>query len=70
LKELRNFGVSSNSLTGPFPNISKYTRLLGLYLDDNDFEGTLPEFLGKLTDLSKCLYLQSCQMLSMYWRQI
>jgi hypothetical protein len=51
LKELRSFALSHNLLTGSFPDTSKMPRLINLYLDDNDFEGSLPPVLGELTDL-------------------
>lgn len=54
LKELRNFAVSSNLLTGSFPDVSKMTKLQGLYLDDNDFEGSLPDYFENLPELSEC----------------
>jgi hypothetical protein len=53
MKELRNFDVSSNLLTGSIPDFSQMTRLLGLFMEDNNFEGALPTFLQKFTDLSK-----------------
>lgn len=53
LKEIRNFAVSSNLLTGSFPDFSKMTRLLRLFLDDNDFEGTIPAYFDKFPELSK-----------------
>jgi hypothetical protein len=51
LKELRSFSVSHNLMTGTFPDMSQMSRLVNLFLDDNDFEGSLPDYLGDLTDL-------------------
>jgi hypothetical protein len=53
LTELRNLAVANNKLTGTFPDLSKMTRMLGLFLEDNTFEGPLPEWLGTLTALCK-----------------
>ena len=59
LKELRNFAVSHNLLTGGFPDVSKMTRMLGLFLDNNDFEGEIPTYLETFTDLCKFFFWQS-----------
>jgi len=51
LTRLRYFAASHNQLTGAFPDLSKMTRLTGLFLEGNDMEGPLPESLEGMTAL-------------------
>jgi hypothetical protein len=51
LTRLRYFAASHNQLTGTFPDLSKMTRLTGLFLEGNDMEGPLPESLEGMTAL-------------------
>jgi hypothetical protein len=53
MKELRMYSLENNLLTGTFPNIGDMKKLIGLFFDDNDFVGTIPESLTILTDLCK-----------------
>jgi len=51
LKKLRFFAAAHNSLTGTFPDFFGHTRMTGLILDGNQFEGTLPDDVGEMTGL-------------------
>ncbi|KAL3909922.1 MAG: hypothetical protein SGILL_007896, partial [Bacillariaceae sp.] len=56
MKELRNFAVSNNLLTGDFSSFARMTKLIGLELSDNDFQGTIPSFIENFKDLSKYIH--------------
>lgn len=47
--ELNHFDVSVNTLYGTIPpSIGNLSQMLELYLDDNNFSGSLPSSLGRL----------------------
>ncbi|PRP80370.1 LRR receptor-like serine/threonine-protein kinase GSO2-like [Planoprotostelium fungivorum] len=54
LINLTHIDLSSNSLTGSIPDISRLTSLQSLYLSDNQLSGSIPSSIGNLTAL---LYL-------------
>lgn len=51
LTKLRKFSVGGNKLTGTFPELSRNDHMTGLSLEGNEFEGSLPDWLGGLTGL-------------------
>ncbi|KAH7865666.1 hypothetical protein Vadar_009514 [Vaccinium darrowii] len=54
-KSLQNLVLSDNRLTGPLPDFTRFSTLMGLYLDNNRLSGSFPqnfENLPSLVDLS------------------
>jgi Leucine-rich repeat (LRR) protein len=56
LSRLQLISFSNNSFAGPFPDVANLTNLHSLYLNSNEFTGTLPSWLGDLFGL-QFLYL-------------
>ena len=54
LTKLRILAASHNRLKGSFPDLTKMIRLRELYLEENEFDGQLPESLEGMTSLCKC----------------
>ena len=52
LANLELLGLHENYLEGPLPNMSKWTKLRALYLDDNEFSGELPTSIGAMVSLT------------------
>jgi hypothetical protein len=67
LTRLRYFAASHNQLTGAFPDLTKMTRLTGLFLEGNDMEGPLPQSLEGMTALREYNYPISCSILVCDW---
>lgn len=61
LTSLTNLDVADNSLTGALPEqaLSTLTNLEYLWLDHNQFSGTIPSDLSKLTRLREFFHLTS-----------
>lgn len=53
LSSLRSLSLSTNLFTGQFPSVKSATQLLDIDLDDNDFDGALPEWMSRLKELRK-----------------
>jgi len=51
LTKLRILAASHNRLKGSFPDLTKMIRLRELYLEENEFDGQLPESLEGMTSL-------------------
>lgn len=51
LTKLRILAASHNKITGSFPELTKMIRLRELYLEENEFEGHLPDSLEGMTSL-------------------
>ncbi|KAL0289574.1 UNVERIFIED_CONTAM: Receptor-like protein 6 [Sesamum angustifolium] len=51
LPHLVFLALSSNRLTGPVPDLSFSSSLVSLLLDNNMFDGTLPQSIGRLSQL-------------------
>lgn len=51
LSDLRVLGLSRNSFTGKIDTIGGLSSIEYLYLDENKFDGTLPETIGQLVEL-------------------
>lgn len=48
---LKVLDFTSNQIMGPFPNLSLFSSLKDLSLFSNQFNGTVPESIGQLTQL-------------------
>lgn len=55
LQELRYLLLSGNVLVGKFPDVSNFSKLSKLHLDDNSLSGSLPTYIESFTRLSKFL---------------
>jgi len=51
LTQLRSFSVAHNRLTGTFPDLTKMTKLTGVFLEGNQLKGNLPNSLEGMTSL-------------------
>ncbi|KAI4299952.1 hypothetical protein L6164_033372 [Bauhinia variegata] len=52
LKSIQRLDLAENQITGPFPNLSQFSSLQILYLQDNHLSGTLSESIGQLSNLT------------------
>jgi Leucine-rich repeat (LRR) protein len=57
LVNLKHLSAESNQLTGQLPDLNYLTRLSNVWLDNNQFSGTLPRSWGTFLDSLKELHL-------------
>jgi Leucine rich repeat len=53
MTSLRTLSLSSNSFEGFFPYLESCVKLVRIHVDNNNFDTTLPPWLGDLADLSE-----------------
>lgn len=50
--QLRSLGIASNLLSGEIPSLEYLAAMINLYVDDNAFTGTIPDWIANLSNLS------------------
>lgn len=50
-RTLKHLLLSGNPFWGPFPNLRRFLSLVELYVDGTKLSGSLPEYLGQLSEL-------------------
>ena len=60
MDELLRLDINYNSLTGSLDFVNMFPNLKEAHLDNNAFVGTIPESVGQLDNLRKCVYVYVC----------
>jgi Leucine-rich repeat (LRR) protein len=55
--------ISNNNLTGPFPDLSRLSKLTYLYMNNNQFSGEIPDVFANWPSItSLCVVMLEFQL--------